>query len=100
MALLFGFPLFTHAQEAPGALTVIVKDQITERPLSSVQIRITERETSSTQTLETNAQGRIVVEQLDPGLYSVNVTKGGFTSLYEPSIRVVTRKNIQIEFEL
>ncbi|MEQ9564279.1 MAG: carboxypeptidase-like regulatory domain-containing protein, partial [Pseudomonadales bacterium] len=76
------------------------KDQITERPLSSVQIRITERETSSTQTLETNAQGRIVVEQLDPGLYSVNVTKGGFTSLYEPSIRVVTRKNIQIEFEL
>ncbi|MFX4228470.1 MAG: TonB-dependent receptor [Porticoccaceae bacterium] len=100
LALLFGFPLFTHAQEATGALTVIVKDQITERPLSSVQIRITERETSSTQTLETNAQGRIVVEQLDPGLYSVNVTKGGFTSLYEPSIRVVTRKNIQIEFEL
>lgn len=100
LVFLAGFSLFTHAQEAPGALTVIVKDQITERPLSTVQIRITERETSSTQTLETDAQGRIVVEQLDPGLYSVNLAKSGFASLYEPSVRVVTRKNIQIEFEL
>lgn len=99
-ALLIGFPLFTHAAEAPGALTVIVKDQITDRPLSTVQVTITERETNSTRSVETDAQGRAVVQQLDPGLYSVNVTKGGFASLYEPSIRVVTRKNIQVEFEL
>ena len=97
-ALLFGVPVFTHAAEAPGALTVIVKDQNTERPLSNVQITIKERETDSTQTIETDAQGRIVVEQLDPGLYSVNVAKSGFASLYEPSVRVVTRKNIKIEF--
>ncbi|RYZ63531.1 MAG: TonB-dependent receptor, partial [Proteobacteria bacterium] len=30
----------------------------------------------------------------------VNVTKNGFASSYEPSIRVLTRKNIQIKFEL
>ena len=104
-ALLIGFPLFsfplsTHAAEAPGALTVIVKDQNTDRPLSTVQITITKRETNSTRSVETDAQGRIVVEQLDPGLYSVNVTKTGFASSYEPSIRVITRKNIKIEFEL
>ncbi|MDN4500837.1 carboxypeptidase regulatory-like domain-containing protein [Alteromonadaceae bacterium BrNp21-10] len=103
--MLIGFPLFSmsflaKAAEAPGALTFIVKDQNTKRPLSSVQITIKERETSSTQTLETDAQGRIVVEQLDPGLYSVNVAKSGFASLYEPSVRVVTRKNIKLEFEL
>lgn len=99
-ALLIGLPLLTHAAEAPGALTVIVKDQITDRPLPTVQITITERETNSTRSVETDAQGRIVVEQLDPGLYSVNVAKGGFASSYEPSVRVVTRKNMQIEFEL
>jgi hypothetical protein len=99
-ALLIGFPLLNHAAETPGALTVIVKDQNTDRPLSSVQITIKERETSSTQTLETDEQGRIVVEQLDPGLYSVNVVKSGFASSYEPSVRVVTRKNIKIEFKL
>lgn len=99
-ALLIGFPLFTHAAEAPGALTVIVKDQKTDRPLPTTQITITERETNSTRSVETDSQGRIVVEQLDPGLYSVNVTKGGFASSYEPSVRVVTRKNIQIEFDL
>src|SRR5690606_18576477 len=98
--LLIGFPFLTHAAEAPGALTVIVRDQITDRPLPTVQITITERETNSSRSVETDAQGRIVLEQLDPGLYSVNVAKGGFASSYEPSVRVVTRKNSQIEFEL
>lgn len=100
LALLVGFPLSTHAAEAPGALTIVVKDRITDRPLSSAQITINERETGSSQTVETDAQGRVVVEQLDPGLYSVRVAKGGFTSSYEPSARVVTRKNVRIEFEL
>ncbi|WP_211224510.1 TonB-dependent receptor [Marinimicrobium agarilyticum] len=97
--LLIGFPIFTHAAEAPGALTIVVKDQ-TERPLSSVQITITERETNSTRSVETDAQGRVVVDQLDPGLYSVNIAKDGFATSYEPSIRVITRKNVQIDFEL
>ncbi len=98
--LMIGFPFCANAAEAPGSLTIIVKDQNTDRPLSSVQITLKERETSSTQTLATDEQGRTVVEQLDPGLYSVNVTKSGFASLYEPSIRVVTRKNIKVEFKL
>ncbi len=100
LALLAGFSHFAHAAEAPGALTILVRDQVTDRPLSTTQITITERETNATQSVETDTQGRIVVEQLDPGLYSVNVVKDGFTSTYEPSVRVITRKNIQIEFEL
>jgi len=81
-------------------LTIFVKEKITDRPLSNVQITITERETNSTRSVETDAQGRIVIEQLDPGLYSVNVDKSGFAPSYEPSVRVITRKNIQTEFEL
>jgi 5-hydroxyisourate hydrolase-like protein (transthyretin family) len=104
-AFVMGFPLFsfslsTHAAETPGALTIIVKDQNTNRPLSTVQITITKRETNSTQSVETDAQGRVVVEQLDPGLYSVNVAKSGFALSYASSVRVITRKNIKIEFEL
>lgn len=99
-ALLIALPPFTHGAEAPGALTIVVKDQNTNRPLPAVQITITERETRSTQSLETDAQGRIVVEQLDPGLYSVQAVKGGFAASYEPSIRVITRKNAKLEFEL
>ena len=98
--LLMVLSLFAHAAEAPGALTFIVKNQVTDRPLSAVQVTIKERETDSTQSVETDEQGRVVVEQLDPGLYSVSVTKSGFASSYDPSVRVVTRKNIQIEFEL
>lgn len=99
-AILIGLPLSTHAVEAPGALTVIVKDQITDRPLPNVEVTLEERETAATQTVETDEQGRIVVNQLDPGLYSVNLAKSGFASLYEPSVRVVTRKNIKVEFKL
>ena len=98
--LLISFPPFTLAAEAPGGVTILVKDQITDRPLSSVQITLTKRETNSTQTVETDTQGRIVLESLDPGLYSVTLSKSGFTSSYEPSIRVITRKNIQIKFGL
>lgn len=99
-AHLIGFSLSTHAAEAPGALTIIVRDPYTERSLSSAQVTITERETALVRSLETDAQGRIVVEQLDPGLYSVNVTKVGFAPAYEPSVRVITRKNSRVELEL
>ena len=100
LAFQIGFPLVSQAAEAPGALTVIVKDQITDRPLPDAQITLTERDTNATRSVETDTQGRSVVEQLDPGLYTVSVAKGGFATSYEPSIRVETRKNIHIEFEL
>ena len=98
--LLMGLPVCIQAAEAPGVLTLIVRDRTTERPLSDVQITIKERETVSTQTVETDAQCRAVIEQLAPGLYSVSLVKDGFASSYEPSLRVVTRKNIKVEFEL
>src|SRR5690606_10413860 len=74
-------------------------DQNTARPLSTVQITITKRETNATRSVETDGQGRIVVEQLDPVLYSVNVTKAGSASVSEPSVRVDTRKYTKITFE-
>ena len=99
-ALLCGWPALGQAAEAPGALTIIVKDQNTDRPLAEVQITLTERETSATQSFSSDAEGRIVVEQLDPGLYSVSLSKSGYTSVFEPSVRVVTRKNIRLAFAL
>ncbi|WP_223115508.1 TonB-dependent receptor [Luteimonas suaedae] len=97
---MIGVPLVTHAAEAPGALTIIVKDQTTDRPLPNARVTITERETDTARSLETDAQGRLLVEQLDPGLYTVNITKAGFAPIYEPSVRVITRKNSRVEFEL
>ena len=41
-----------------------------------------------------------MVDELNPGLYSVNVSKAGFASLFEPSVRVITRKNIRLDYEL
>jgi hypothetical protein len=99
-AHLIGFPLLSHAAEAPGALTIIVKDRYTDRPLPNAQVTLTERETNSARSLETDAQGRILVEQLDPGLYTVNIAKDGFASINEPSVRVITRKNSRVEFQL
>ncbi|HEY6527535.1 MAG TPA: TonB-dependent receptor [Cellvibrionaceae bacterium] len=95
-----GFSQFALAAEAPGGITILVKDQITDRPLANVQITIRERENNSKQSMQTDAQGRIAIDQLDPGLYSVIVTKPGYASSNEPSVRVLTRKNIQIDFEL
>jgi len=82
-----GCPLVTLGAEAPGALTIIVKDQHTDRPLASVQITIKKREAAAGQTLATDDKGRVVVEMLDPCLYAVNVGKNGFASSYEPTHR-------------
>ncbi|WP_105181696.1 TonB-dependent receptor [Pseudoalteromonas sp. T1lg21] len=98
--VLFSVPLFSYAAEAPGALTIIVTSKKTERPLPNVQVTLKKRETASIQTLTTDKQGRIVVDLLDPGLYALTLKKDGFAPLYEPSIRVVTRKNMKVEFEL
>lgn len=97
---LIGVPLLAHAAEAPGALTIVVRDQHTDRPIPNARVTLTERQTSSTRSLETDAQGRILVEQLDPGLYAVNIAKPGFASIHEPSVRVITRKNSRIDFQL
>lgn len=98
--LLSSLAFYSYAVEEPGAITVIVKNQTTDRPLPNAQVILKKRETSAIQTLQTDLQGRIVVEQLDPGLYSIKITKSGFAALYEPSIRVVTRKNTKVEFDL
>lgn len=99
-ALFIVFPIVVQAEEFPGALTIVVKDQITERPIASAQVTLKERDTATEQTLQTNEQGRIIIEQLNPGLYEVNVDKVGFASLFVPSVRVVTRKNIRFDVEL
>jgi hypothetical protein len=54
--LLIGLPVFARAAEAPGGMTILVKDEITDRPLGTVQITITERQTNSTRSVETDAQ--------------------------------------------
>jgi len=98
--LLVGSPLFAHAAEAPGGITIVVRDQLTDRPIPTAEVTLTERSTNATRSVQTDARGRIVVERLDPGLYSVNVAKEGFSPSYEPSVRVVTRKNVQVDFEV
>lgn len=86
--------------EEPGALTLVVKDQISDRPIRDAQITLTPREGNARRSVATDAEGRVVVTGLEPGLYAVEVVKSGFTSSQEPSIRVVTRRNIRIDFEL
>ena len=102
--LMWGFvlvcPDLAIADETPGELTFIVKNTITEQPIANVRISIKERETAAIYTVVTNAQGKVVVARLNPGLYAISLEKKGYTPLYEPSIRVVTRKNIKVEFAL
>jgi len=94
------FPLLTHAAEEPGELTLVVKNQYTDRAVADVAITVVERATTNSQTLQTNAQGRVTFTALNPGLYAITMAKSGYTTLVESSVRVVTRKNIQLEFQL
>ena len=99
-ASLLGASLATHAAEAPGALTIVVRDQTTDRPLPGARVTLTERDTNATRSLDTDAQGRVLVDQLDPGLYAADIAKAGFAPVSEPSVRVVTRKNSRLDVQL
>ena len=61
----YWFSIFYLFAEAPGALTVVVKDQNTDRPLSGVQIVIKNGKLLPSKLSETDELGRVVVEQLD-----------------------------------
>lgn len=100
VAVLIIAPWFSHAAEAPGGLSIVVRDMISSRPLRGVEITIRERETGSSLSLTSDAQGRVTVDQLDPGLYSVSAAGSGFITSSEPAVRVVTRKTLQLAFEL
>lgn len=73
--LVFFQPAF--AQKVTGSITGEVTDS-TGAMLPGVTVLVVSAETSAHRTVTTNNQGEFDVQELNPGTYSVTITKSGF----------------------
>jgi hypothetical protein len=99
-ALLAACGLLYAQTGATGAITGTVADP-TGAMVVGAQVKVTNVATGETRTLQTNDHGLYVASLLQPGQYTVVVTKQGFKAASSPDVQVIvaetTALNIRME---
>ena len=82
-----------------GALDLRTLNGDNQRPLADVAITLTSREGEVLEAVS-GPDGRVRIDGLVPGLYSVDANAGGFISANEPSIRIISKRTRALLIEL
>ncbi|MDP7592959.1 MAG: TonB-dependent receptor [Litorilituus sp.] len=75
-----------------GSLEVSVLDKKINRQLSGVTILLTDR-SNNTSSHQVDKLGKVAIDNLDPGLYSLKAIKDGYITVFESSLRIVANKS-------
>lgn len=97
--LLLAAVLVAFAQSPQGRIVGRVTDQ-TGAIVPRAMVTITNIETGSTRTLETNEAGDYFAPNLAPGLYSMTVTAQSFRAVIRSGIRLEVATDIRSDFML
>lgn len=79
MALVPGYSLVAHAQNATGAISGTVKDQ-NDAVISKAVVTATNKATGAARRVNAGSDGIFVFENLQPGAYELKVEAQGFSS--------------------
>lgn len=71
-----------------------------EAAVPGVNIEIKNLETGDTKSLTSDEEGRFVALQLQPGKYSVTVTRQGFATMQDPNVVVTVGQTVEVKFQL
>ena len=82
-----------------GGLDLRTVNGENKRPLPNVTILLQPREGEG-RTITSGPDGRLLIDDLPPGLYAVNAAADGFISATEPSVRIIPRRTIPLRIEL
>jgi hypothetical protein len=77
LLLLLGLCVSVQAQQFAGTIRGTVRDP-TGAVVPGTEVSVVNIGTNETRTVETDASGIFIAPQLRPGLYRIDVTKGGF----------------------
>lgn len=88
-----------YAQTDTGAVVGIVQDKSNAR-VPGATVDVTNTATSVTRTYTTNGDGEYEALQLIPGVYSVTVKHGGFTTAIRKNVTVNVQSRVQVDFDL
>lgn len=88
-----------NAQITTGTIEGIVVDP-NQAAVPGATVELTHVETNTTRTLETDEQGRFNAPLLQPGKYSVTVTKAGFAKTNDPNVNLTVGQTASLNFKL
>ena len=91
-------PLTAAAQETRGRISGTVRD--TGGVIPGASVKITNTDTSVSQSLTTNASGYYEAPFLNPGTYSVNVQMPGFKAAVRDRIALGVGEQLTVPFTL
>lgn len=97
LVLIYVIHPLAHAETGKIRLTVL--DAQTQRPLAEVSVSVKPRE-GPAQQINANEQGRVLVQDLAPGLYDLQVRRTGYQTNRLPSVRVVDGKTTPLTVKL
>src|SRR5258708_3689011 len=78
LLLALAAPVFCLAQATGSAISGVVRDP-SQAVVAGVTVAVTNVETGTTRTVQSDEQGRYRVGELQPGSYQVAVTMTGFS---------------------
>lgn len=93
-------PAWGH-QISTGTITGVVTDN-TNAAVGGVTVTLLDRATSDTRTTTTNADGRYVFVNVDPGVYDIRFSKSGFAETVIPkvTVQVATQLTENVQMKL
>ncbi len=89
----------SHAQERFGMLTGVVTDQ-QKTAVPGVSVNVTSTESGAVRTFVTDAAGRYVAQDLQPGRYTVAFELTGFSKVERTDIVVALGRTFALDAEL
>ena len=92
--LLILLPVIVWAQS--GRIDGVVKERYKARPIKGVQVKLI----PSNRTAVTDSTGRFCVGHLQPGEYSVIITKIGYLQNVIPAVKVLADSAAHLQVEL
>src|SRR6204780_4389589 len=95
--LLVSSPLFS--QSSSGRILGDVRDP-SDALIVGASVEITDVQRGITRSLETDSAGEYVAPNLDPGVYKITVTKGGFKRFERTNVQLEVATDVRIDVVL
>ena len=82
-----------------GSLTGNVTDA-SEAAVPGANVSITNKQTGATRSSETNDAGAYNIPTLQPGLYTVKITKDGFRTVVQDNVEILVNSTARVDLKL
>src|SRR6185369_9997042 len=99
LTLLIVPTIFAQSQSTTGTIQGTVEDA-NGAVVQGATVEVKNLDTNATRTVDTDENGRFVFPQLQPGNYSVTVSKSGFNTPVVPSTALTVGETKTIPFSL